>query len=71
MLCCLLVIVFLVLLAQVTAFAAGLTYGREKLKSSTSSNVSGTKRLNMAAAQKLTARAFDKVVAAQDEEGNR
>jgi hypothetical protein len=65
MLYSLLAILFLTLLVQDTTFAAGLTYGREKLKGTISTDTSTTQRPNIVAAQKLTVQAYDKLVAAQ------
>jgi hypothetical protein len=67
-LCSLLAIVFLTLLVQYVAFAVNLDFGRDKLNplGTNSSNTSATKRPNITAAQKLTAQAYDKVVAAQN-----
>jgi len=60
--CIVAALMILTFIVQGTSFAASLTYGREKLKTSTARPAS---RPNLAAAQKLTAQAHDKITAAQ------
>ena len=64
-LCPLPAIALFTLLVQAAAFAGALEFGREKLKGTSSSSTSAPKRPNIAEAQKLTAQAHDKVIAAQ------
>ena len=64
-LCPLPAIALFTLLVQAAAFAGALEFGREKLKGTSSSSTSAPKRPNIAEAQKLTAQAYDKVIAAQ------
>jgi hypothetical protein len=65
-LCALLTILGLALLMQASSSSAATTYGREKLKGSTSSQGDFSKeRPNIIEAQNLTAQACDKVANAQ------
>ena len=66
LLCSVLTAILLALFMQGTSLAAGLNYGREKLKGTTSSQGDySTPRPNIADAQNLTTQAHDKVIAAQ------
>jgi hypothetical protein len=58
--------ILLALLMQTSAFAAALTFGREKLKGTTSSQGDfATQQQYLTEAQNLSAQAYDKVIAAQ------
>jgi hypothetical protein len=64
--CLALTVILVALLMQRAVFAGALTYGREKLKGSTTSEGDfSTQRPNITDAQNLTAQAYDKVTTAQ------
>jgi len=66
LLCSALTAILLPLLMQGTSLAAGLNFGREKLKGTTSSQGDyATPQTNLAEAQDLATQAHDKVIAAQ------
>jgi hypothetical protein len=56
----------LTFIVQGIPLAASLTYGREKLKTSTSSTEHPANPPNLATAPKLTAQAYDKIAATQE-----
>jgi len=66
LLCAALIVVLLTLLLPRASFAGALTYGRDKLKGTTTTQGDfTTPRPNLADAQDLAVQAHDKVVAAQ------
>lgn len=66
LLCLALIVILVALLMHTTAFAAALTFGREKLKGTTTSQGDfATQQQYIAEAQNLTFQAYDKVVAAE------
>jgi hypothetical protein len=66
LLCFAFTVIFVALLMQRAAFAGALTFGREKLKGTTTSQGDySVTHPNLADAQTLTAQAYDKVSTAQ------